>query len=164
MHANDGLGRRRRPIRRVAVATTLALASCNLFSPASAKLTVDMGGTSVTRSTPESLTTVLYHIANSGSSTAYVAACDQRPAPGSDQLIGTRWQVYWSGGVCTADINDGPLVLAAGGFVDAQSSWDIPGTYRLRVHYGEDPNQPPHKECGRTRVHRQVTRCRLTGA
>ncbi len=120
---------------------TLALANCKLFSPQTPQLRVDMAVTSFTRVPPDSKATIAYRITSHGVAPAYVAACDGHPAAGVDRLTAAGWEAY-EGSYCQANVDMTPLALAPGQAIGALWSWDIGGTYRFHVYYGEAAADP----------------------
>jgi hypothetical protein len=92
--------------------------------------------TSFTRFPPDTIATIAYRTTNHGSAPAYVAACAGHPVPGVDRLTATGWEAY-GGSYCPANVDMTPVALAPGQAIDAVWRWDIGGTYRFRLSYGE---------------------------
>jgi hypothetical protein len=125
-------------LRCAAIAGAFGMAACD---GSHSDLRVEMAATSVTRLPPDSMATLSYRLTNHGSSSAYIAACDQNPRPGTDRLVAGSWQQYL-GSACHGVGDNGPVTLAPGQVVDANWSWDVAGTYRLRVFYTDDATTP----------------------
>ncbi len=122
-------------IRRTITVGLLGLAGCNWFG---SEVQVEMATTSVTRPRPDSMVSVSYRVTNHGSTSSYLLACDHRPTPETDRAVASGWEQYLGTG-CLAIYDMRPVVLAPGQTMDASWTWDVAGTYRLRVFFGDDP-------------------------
>jgi hypothetical protein len=137
----DSVRRETEMWKYLTILSTLALGSCDLLGPDIPKLGVEMDVTSFTGLPPDSIVTVAYRVTNHGSAPAYIAACGDHPVPGVDRLTSTSWQDYL-GSACLANVSMAPLPLAPGQSIDALWSWNVIGTYRFRVYYGDGAGSP----------------------
>jgi hypothetical protein len=119
-----------------AVEVFLVTASCGLFGPDSARLMVTMDATSYVRVLPDGQATASFQVTNQGSTTAYVPACDYHMRPAVQRWTGTTWEDYTSDGCFAVSIMS-PVPLGPGTSAIATWRWDLPGTYRIQLYYGE---------------------------